>query len=261
MIFLSAILNSLATEYSTLYSISDMNDLSSRVVQGEIIEKDSYYKNGKIYSTLLVQVDKTYTGINESELEIEVLGGEVDGITMSVSGLPNLEIGQQSLLFLNHDKLLGLGQGVFHIQDSEAIRPRKTGLPASKIDLSLMPDEQEAASCLAPMIDTHYTQGWNLKHMYAHHSSSEVSNIFPIGTYEGLSYKILTCSDGKPKELALTLSDQQGNPKQQDIFTEQSGSLTFIAEESSVLRLGVHVQNLKHQSVSSGFAVAILYRE
>ena len=80
MIFLSAILSAFATEYSTLYSLSDMNDLSSRVVQGEIIEKDSYYKNGKIYSTLLVQVDKTYTGISENELEIEVLGGEVDGI-------------------------------------------------------------------------------------------------------------------------------------------------------------------------------------
>ena len=85
MIFLFAILNSFAAEYSTLYSISDMNDLSSRVVQGEIIEKDSFYRNGKIYSKLLIQVDKTYTGISENELEIEVLGGEVDGITMSVS--------------------------------------------------------------------------------------------------------------------------------------------------------------------------------
>lgn len=261
MIFLSAILSAFATEYSTLYSLSDMNDLSSRVVQGEIIEKDSYYKNGKIYSTLLVQVDKTYTGISENELEIEVLGGEVDGITMNVSGLPSLNVGQQSLLFLNHDKLLGLGQGVFHIENSAAIRPKKTGLPSTQIELSMLPDEQEASSCLAPMIDTHYAQGWNLKHMYAHHSSSSVSNVFPIGTYEGLSYKVLVCSDGKPQELGLTLADQQGNTAQQEIFHERNGSLMFTAEDSTVFRLGVQVQDLKNQSTSSGFAVAILYRE
>ena len=97
--------------------------------------------------------------------------------------------------------------------------------------------------------------------MYAHHTTSDVSNVFPIGTYEGLSYKVLVCSDGKPQDLALTLSDQQGNPKQQDVFTDRSASLMFTADESTVFRLGVHARNLKSQSTSSGFAVAILYRE
>ena len=261
MIFISFLCSSFAAEYNTLYSVSDLNDLSSRVVQGEIIDKDSYYKNGKIYSTLLLQVDKTYTGISEKELEIEVLGGEVDGITMQVSGLPTLNIGQQSLLFLNHDRLLGLGQGVFHIQDSSAVRPQKTGLPSSQFLLSTLPNEQEAASCLAPMIDTHYTQGWNLKHMYSHHSAPSVSNIFPIGTYEGLSYKVLVCSDGNPEEITISIQDQQGVPKEQNVYTARSGSLEFLAQESSVFRLGVQVQNLQNRSISSGFAVAILYRE
>ena len=261
MIFISFLCSTFAAEYSTLYSLSDLNDLSSRVVQGEIIEKDSYYKNGKIYSTLLVQVDKTYTGISEQELEIEVLGGKVDGITMQVSGLPSLDIGQQSLLFLNHDRLLGFGQGVFHIQDSSAVRPEKTGLPSSPFLLSTLPDEQEAASCLAPMIDTHYAQGWNLKHMYSHHSSPAVSNIFPIGIFEGLSYKVMVCSDGKPEEIAISLQDPQGNTAEQNKFSDRAGFLEFTAQESSVFRLGVQVQNLQKQSTSSGFAVAILYRE
>ena len=51
---------------------------------------------------------------------------------MNVSGLPSLNVGQHSLLFLNHDKLLGLGQGVFHIENSAAIRPKKPDCPPRK---------------------------------------------------------------------------------------------------------------------------------
>ena len=261
MLFLSTILSAFAAEYSNLISISELSDLSSRVIQGEVINKNSYFKNGKIYSKLLIQVDKTYTGISESELEIELLGGVVDGIEMNVSGLPSLDVGQQSLLFLNHERLMGFGQGVFHIQDQSAIRPQKTGLPTAELALDQLPDEQEAASCLAPMIDSHYTQGWNLKHLYTHHSSKSDSSVFPFGTYEDLSYKILVCSDGKPNELILSLTDREENPKEQKIFTQRNGSLSFTADRSTVFHLGIRLQGLQNQSTSSGFAVAILYRE
>lgn len=261
MIFLFSLLSAFAAEYSNLLSLSDMSDLSSRVIQGEVIDKNSYFKNGKIYSTLRIQVEKTYTGIGENEISIEVLGGVVDGIEMQVSGLPSLDIGQQSLLFLDHERLMGFGQGIFHVQDQAAVRPQKTGLPSIEVPLVQLPDEQEAASCLAPMLDSHYAQEWNLKHLYTHHTSQSQSNVFPFGTYEGLSYKILVCSDGKPEQVTLYLEDQNGLPKDQETSSERTASLAFTAEESTVFNLGVHLHNLQKNSTSSGFAIAILYRE
>lgn len=250
-----------AAEYGTLYSLSDMNELSSRIVQAEVKEKRSYIRDGKIYSMLTLDVQETFTGIDEQELSIEVLGGEVDGVEMQVSGLPKFETGTESLFFLDHDRILGFGQGMYHIEKDVAVRPKLAGLPAAQFDIETLPSEQKAESCLAPMLETHYAQGWNLKNMYAHHTATEVSNVFPFTTYEGLQYKILVCSDGNAQEGVLSLTDGTNNEMQNKRFAGREEQISFHAQDSGLYITRIELDKLQQNSISSGFAVAILYLE
>jgi hypothetical protein len=250
-----------ATEYGLIYTLSDMNALSTRIVQAEIIEKNSYVKNGKIYSSLLLEIDQTYTGINENELQIDVLGGVVDGLQMNVSGLPSFDVGTQSLFFLNHDQILGFGQGVYTIQNQKAHRDPTTGLPEKEIELASLPNESKATECLMPVIDNHYAQGWSLKTLYSHHTPTQTTNIFPFTTYKELSYKILICSDGNMETSSLSLHKEAGERMSFKTFSQRNGSLSFRSQDSSLYQLKITSGLLRNQSISSGFAVAILYRE
>jgi hypothetical protein len=261
MLIFATLSLSYAAEYASLYSLSDMNTLSSRIVQAEIINKTSYVQNGKIYSTIRLQVEQTFTGITENELEIDVLGGTVDGLEMHVSGLPSFQVGMRSLFFLDHDRILGFGQGVYSIDDNIAQRHPSSGLPEQNIELTALPNESKSEECLAPVIDTHYAQGWSLKNVYSHHTLTQTSNIFPFTAYEDLSYKILVCSDGNMKTGSLTLKSESGEDVLQEMFSERNGSLSFTANDSSLYLLDITSGQLRNRSISSGFTVAILYRE
>ena len=87
------------------------------------------------------------------------------------------------------------------------------------------------------------------KHMYAHHSSSSVSNVFPIGTYEGLSYKVLAALT-ENRRAHLTMSDQQGNTAQQEIFVREMDH-SCSPQKTAPYFDSVQVQDLKNQSTSS----------
>ena len=261
MFFFSLSFFAHSAEYGSLYSLSEMNELSSRIVQAEVKEKRSYVRDGKIYSMLTLDIQQTFTGIDEQELSIEVLGGEVDGLEMQVSGLPKFEKGTESLFFLDHERILGFGQGVYHIEKELAIRPQITGLPAVQIDMDTLPSEKEAESCLAPMLDTHYAQGWNLKNMYAHHSAAEVANVFPFTTYEGIEYKILVCSDGNAQKGSLSLTDGLNSEIENKRFSGREEQISFKAQDSALYSTRIELDSLNRNTISSGFAVAILYRE
>ena len=250
-----------AAEYGQLYTLENMSSLSSRIVRAQVSTIDSYMKEGKIYSKILLDVDRTYTGIDEQQLEIHMLGGTYNDLQMQVSGLPILQTGEETLLFLNHEQILGFGQGIFQLKDTQVSRYPDTGLPKSDFSLDVLPDEREAQSCLAPIIDAHYAQGWSLKHLYTHHSSAGLNNIFPFGTYEELEYKIITCTDGKPQNAHLRIDDIDGNIVQEEQFQAKDNSLTFTAQYSGLYQLNLGIGEIKDKAISSGIAIGILYRE
>jgi len=250
-----------AAEYGSLYSINEMNALSSRIVEAEIIDKESYLKEGKIYSKLILDVQETYTGIEENQLELHVLGGTYNGLEMQVSGLPDFEIGSSSLFFLNHSRVLGFAQGVFSVSKKTAIRKNLTGLPDQQFELKSLPNEGKASNCLGPIIDAQYQQGWNLKHLYSHHSKSNQANLFPFSTYAELSYKIVVCHDGKPQDIAVDIINDSNQLITKDHNTEDELSLEFQAQTSGVHHLRIALGK-NHSAIDfSAFAIAILYQE
>ena len=95
-----------AIGYNNIYSLSELNDLSSRVIMAEIVDTESYLSDGKIYTKISLEVEETFIGIEEDQLELHMLGGTYNGLEMSVSGLPRVHLGERKLFFLNHDKLV-----------------------------------------------------------------------------------------------------------------------------------------------------------
>ena len=190
-----------------------------------------------------------------------MLGGRYNGLNMEVSGLPILAPSTNALFFLDHDHIVGFGQGLFQITPQAISRFPNSGLPSQSFSSDMLPNEREAQSCLAPIIDSHYADGWHLKHMYTHHTTPDVNNVFPFSTYEGIEYKVITCTDGKPESSTLMLEDRKG-----DIVVEKNSrskelSLDFIANETSYYHIQFGVGPSIQKSISSGIAIGILYRE
>ena len=108
--------------YENIYGVGELTDLSSKVLTGKVNQISSFAENGLIYSTVTIDVSKTYVGRQNRTETVTVLGGKVGDVRLSVSGAPQFNSSEDVLLFLDGDEVVGFGQGRFEIQDGVAKR-------------------------------------------------------------------------------------------------------------------------------------------
>ncbi|MEC7987588.1 MAG: hypothetical protein VX278_20645 [Myxococcota bacterium] len=261
---LSALLlspNAEAIGYNNVYTISDLSELSSRVVMAEVVDTESYMSDGKIYTKLSLEIEETFIGVEEEQLEIHLLGGSYNGLEMSVSGLPRVHVGEKKLFFLNHEKLTGFGQGLFAVNQMQAVRGVESGLAAVQFDVrETLPSERESRHCLNTIIESRAADGWTLRSLYAHNKNSEDFSLYPLSLYEGLEYQILACTDGKSEAIQLSIIDQFGNETLSQSGTTNDLELQFTAEESGFFQITSNVESLKPKAIAAGISIAVLYR-
>jgi len=83
------------------------------------LARSSQWRGGRIYTTYDVQVTEYLLGQGPTELHVELLGGQVNGIAQTVSGVPTLPLQEPKLLFLKRDSQrktlipIQLGLGVY----------------------------------------------------------------------------------------------------------------------------------------------------
>ncbi|MEW6364867.1 MAG: hypothetical protein AB1714_09535 [Acidobacteriota bacterium] len=84
-------------------SIEEVTAHSSQIVLGTVIEKHAEWTPTRsIVTTVKVQVEERIMGSSgESYVTISVPGGEVGEIGLMVSDMPQFEIGQRALIYLN----------------------------------------------------------------------------------------------------------------------------------------------------------------
>lgn len=106
---------------TTLRGISQIEliEQADLIVNVKPLAHSSHWRGGRIYTTYNVRVTEYLLGEGPGELNVELLGGEVDGIAQTVSGIPNLPLQIPKLLFLrkapNRSAFipLQLGLGIF----------------------------------------------------------------------------------------------------------------------------------------------------
>jgi hypothetical protein len=110
----------LAPARASLVIALDLPELTSRaerVVVAQVLSVSARWdsQHRTIYSTVELAVAEIWKGALPGRLTIIQVGGEVDGITMRVHGLPDFTAGERAVLFLQgpaaSSQLVGLGQG------------------------------------------------------------------------------------------------------------------------------------------------------
>ena len=97
--------------------------VASTVVQGTVVGIESYWNasHSKVFTETIVAVEESFKGAPGSEVRILQLGGEVDGIRVTVHGALYWNQGEEVVLFLEPyqgDKyqVSGFSQGKFKVE-------------------------------------------------------------------------------------------------------------------------------------------------
>lgn len=252
-----------AVRYADVYNMSELAAASSKIIDGTIEQIEPRMENGRIISRLHLEVNKTWVGARNSEFYVDVLGGTLDGMTMTVPGGPTFQEGESVLLFLDQHRIVGYGQGAYNIEGDEATRIASEGLPDDYDVISpdeMLPDEEKARNCLETSVWADYDDDWALRMMDTAHISPDEYQAYPVTILAGTEYHFQACNDGKAKDVRLELVNVEGQPLLRDDTIEQQAELYYKGEYSETVYLIVSASDFEPRAAQTGVSVGILYR-
>lgn len=112
----------------SLLSLNDLISKSTTIVQAQVTGSSASYTGSVIYTHYKVNVLAQWKGPAQTAIDVMVPGGKAKGMRQICPGVPQLAVGQQYVLFLWTSRFgltytMGFTQGVFNLQDRQAIRP------------------------------------------------------------------------------------------------------------------------------------------
>ena len=98
-------------------------EASTTVVRGTVAQVESFWNasHSKIYTETVIAVDESYKGTAGSEVRLLQLGGEVDGLQVTVHGALHWMRGEEVIVFLepyqgDRFHVAGFSQGKFKVE-------------------------------------------------------------------------------------------------------------------------------------------------
>ena len=113
-------------------SIEQMTASATAVVRVAVGEARTSRSGPLIFTDYRLRVVETMAGDAEGIGEVSLPGGEYEGVSQAFSGVPELGVGQQYVLFLwrgpsGRIQVVGLAQGVFAVEGETATQVRTAG--------------------------------------------------------------------------------------------------------------------------------------
>ena len=266
-----------AASYETIYGVGDLTDLSSKVLTGKVNSISSFSEGGLIYSTISIDVSKTYVGRQSRTQSVTVLGGKVGDVRLQVSGAPEFNSNEDVLLFLDDDQVVGFGQGSFEVIDGVAKRPHmnkistKIGNPNNlssnkeegRLEFNIddtLPDERAAQDCLDVIIDDDYNEGWQLRTLNAANAGEQQMKAYPVTLLAGNEYIFAVCADDKVKAIDIALADGNGEFIDESINEGREGQLQFAPKETGTYFVTVTPYETEEDAERVGISLGLLYK-
>lgn len=253
-----------AVTYGVFYPVEEMTDLAHDVVSGTVNQIATQNIDGKIISTITIDITYNYVGNKQNQLQFDVLGGTYQGITMSVPGAPQFEVGQNVLVFVDDEKIIGFGQGAYNIDsDEKATRGPANRIPETANVLNLekeLPDETSARSCLEVKVWSDYPQDWSLRSLEVDHIADSEFKAYPLTLLEGLEYQFIACSDEKADGMSLSIYDENGELLQQVSEDGREIRFEWKAEHTQDIYLSVEAHISDEEVKQVGTSMGVLYR-
>lgn len=139
-----------APAWATIVQALDLEQLSKKadvVVHGQVLDQSTAWNatRSRIYTVTRVTVTDPMKGPHKkgAVIQIRQLGGTVGDITQSIVGNAKLAVGEEVVLFLNHDPkkqrhyIVGMAQGKYAVQragKAAIVRNDLTGLALADLD-------------------------------------------------------------------------------------------------------------------------------
>jgi len=252
-----------AAQFSSILSAQELVDSASRVVHGTVVETESWKSDGGlIKTTVTLEVELAVPGISVPTVQFQVPYGVLDGIRLSVPGSPSLEEGDNVVVFLDGEEVIGLGQGVLH---DEGGRWVQRAMPQSdtRIQLSspaqVLGAQKDARACAAELALAGSEDGWTTRSTVTTSLVDARARGIAVGLMEGLSYRITICSDFQADGISAEIFDGDIG---HGMHHSEGATLEWVVspERSGEHLLAVELEGLKAGFHRSAITVGIAYR-
>jgi hypothetical protein len=114
-------------------TLEEMIAKSTAIVRGKAAGAHAAFSGRVIYTHYAVQVSESYKGNGSGTLDVAIPGGTAQGLRQTFSGAPELQSGQEYVLFLwtgpaGVTQIIGLTQGLFSVAAGSEKDPPVTRL-------------------------------------------------------------------------------------------------------------------------------------
>ncbi len=253
-----------ATAYSQILPMEQLLSQGDRVVRGEVAETTAQLEDdGLIWTTVTMDVDQTLNHSNQAQVSFRMPGGTVDDLTLSVPGAPHFEIGQDVLVFLDGDRLLGFGQGAFLIKDDVAFRGLGNALEGKPLKMPikrLIGDDMAAQECLHTRASVDYEQGWSLRGSTMTRMSAEDERAFAVNLYAGVEYSMRACGDDQAGPLDMVVYDEDGREVVWEVGDSREVGVRFVPEDSGTYYVAVLNETVHPEAFRTSVGLSVSYR-
>jgi hypothetical protein len=123
-------------------SFEELVRKSGRIILGRCLSTESRWNQGNtlIYTYSRFAVSDNFKGQANGFVDVVTMGGVVDGITQTISGMPQFEVNEEVVLFLEPSKRnlwqpVGLSQGKFRIEKNSQTGDKEAVLSLSGLRL------------------------------------------------------------------------------------------------------------------------------
>jgi hypothetical protein len=251
-----------ATTYAKIMDLDELTSSATAVVAGTVDTAWSFERDGLIWTRVGLDIEESLLGTTSRHVSLEIIGGTVDGVSLSVPGAPHFEVGADVLVFLDGDQLVGFGQGAFALGEGIASRGLGPLLPEGPSDFSVkerLPSLDQSSDCLQPKVWADYAEGWTLRgvsHTLAKNGEIVVDS---LQLMPGLEYRFQICGDQHLGGIETYVIDAGGDVVDQFGITGREGLLNFVARDDEY-SLVIRARDLPPTVVGTSLSVSVAYR-
>ena len=255
-------LTAFGSQVAQQYGIDELVAESTRVVRGIVRRIDSERSpDGRIMSRVQLDVERTVPFSSSRTVDFVVSGGEIDGVSMSVAGSPQPRVGEELLVFLRGDRLVGQGQGLYVGRADQWVRPEFRGNEAARVHRveDVMGDASTARSCVGESIDVGHEAGWSPRGSVPSTLRAGKTRAIAVQLIQGLDYRLSICTDGQAGMLDGAVYDPAG--RLVDSGRSVSGlEWSFRAEETGEYLVAMEADAFPEDVQRTAVALLLAYR-
>lgn len=249
MMFGALPIHAWATQSAHQFTTADLVQEASLTVHGHVDGVEAIRtEDGRIVSRVRLGVVDSVPRISQRAIEYIALGGEIDGIRMSVAGSPVPTVGEEVVAFLNGERVIGHNQGLF-VRSGTGWRAAEDAVGAElTLDRpeAVLGNRAHSRGCARESIEMGQSQGWSPREAFGTTLRSAKTKAVSVQLLEGVRYRVRVCDGGQADAIQGEVFDPDDQP------IEPQGSGGGLVWEFTAQQTGEYLMALEAAALPDG---------